>query len=476
MVHDFDLDLMADALEGIPSPGMSPIRQAMAFSKDQYGFLDESWRELGDTFAWELPGEVPFIVLAHPEDIKKVFALRPESIFSGDLAFHGNLGERCLLFADGERHRQDRSLISPSLHGKLLESYGPNMLECMQSAVDAWEPGKTLRLQDELSDVTLQVIIRCVLGAEDARELEMRELVLKWVEELYAPWLHMVAAVWGLKRARLFLERKTDERFAGRRGWLPFPGRKSTGLKARFMHLLVDDIERCRASDVGGREDVLARVAAATYDDGEPMDVRTVIDQLTLLFSAGHETTAKSVGWVLRDVIERPELLARLRDELDERFGSGPLEPNACRTLPLLNSVIKESMRLTPVATGVSRKLLAPLELRGHTLAPGMIPSPSNYLAHRHPDYWGRPDEFIPERFIDNKPAPHVYFPFGGGRRRCLGATFAEFEMPILLAPILRRADLGFPAGVEIRPVFGGVTLGPSDGLPLEVGAVRPRA
>jgi cytochrome P450 len=352
------------------------------------------------------------------------------------------------------------------------------MLECAQTAIDGWKPGSTLLLQDELTEVTVRIITRCVLGADEGEEREerLRHLVTDWLHSVLTPGLFAFGSLVGLNKMRRYLERKTDERLEESHGMCPYPGRKSTGLKAEFMRMLIEDVERCRSEGIGNRDDVLARVSAASYEGEGMMNIRTVVDQLTLLFSAGHETTAKSIGWILRDITERPTLAAQLKAEVEEHFGDRAIEPLKCRELPLLNSVIRESMRLTPVTTMVQREITEPIEIRDHTLATGTVVAPSNYLAHRHADFWERPDEFIPDRFIGLKPPPYVYFPFGGGGRKCLGATFAEFEMPILLAPILRRVDLSAVPDVEITPVYGGVTLGPSDGLPMKVDAVRGRA
>jgi cytochrome P450 len=474
MKPEVDPQSMKSMMASVPSPGISPLRQALQIGRHQLEFLRQNRATHGDVFSLEIPNEPPRVVLGHPLDIKEIFALRPERYYSADQSTHANIGERCVLFADDERHRSDRSLLSPPLHGQFLEGYGPHMLECTESAIDRWLPGTQLLLQEELGHITLRVITRCVLGAdEEPHQERLHALITEWAEHIYSQSLFTVASLVGLNRMRRFLERKTNERREERHGLCPYPGRKSTGLKAEFMTILEEDVEQCRKERAEGRDDVLARIAVATYEDGELMDMHTVLDQLTLLFSAGHETTAKSLGWAVRDILERPTLLSRLREEIADHFGDGPMDPSACRRLPLLNSVIKESMRLHPVTALVQRELTEPLELRELTLVTGTVAVPSNYLAHRHPDYWERPDDFVPERFIDLKPPPHVYFPFGGGRRKCLGATFAEFEMPIVLAAILRRVDLAFVPGVAIEPVYGGVTIGPSNGLPLKVEAVR---
>jgi len=240
--------------------------------------------------------------------------------------------------------------------------------------------------------------------------------------------------------------------------------------------MLTQDVHRCRAEAGNRRTDVLATLARARYEDGEPMDVGTIVDQLTLLFSAGHETTAKSLCWAILDVIRRPEIGPRIRRELDEHFGGAAPDPSHCAELPYLNAVIQESMRLTPVTTVLQREITAPLEIGGFVLPAGVVVAPSNYLAQRHPSVWSDPDAFQPARFLDGKKhAPYEYFPFGGGRRRCLGAAFAALEMPILLAAVLRRFDLRLAPRSNTTPRYGGVTIGPADGLRVVVERAQPR-
>jgi cytochrome P450 len=464
-----DSDAHHRMLAAVPGPRRSPWRQALDFGSDQYSFLQRGWRQWGDIFSFRIPGEPPRLIVAAPQEIKKVFALKPEDYFSGDPSMHVNFGESCILLNDGERHRRDRQLLTPPLHGEMLKSYGRLMLDAVNQAIDGWRRGQALRLHDALAEVTLHIITRCILGAVDTeRELGLRALVREWLEVTLSPAMFTIGSLVGLNRMRRYLERQTNTQLrAGLAARLPALGRRSARLKARFMTMLIDDIERCRRDGAAGRTDVLALVAEARYEDGERMDVRTVVDQLTLLLAAGHETTAKSVCWAMLDVLGRPDVHARLRDELQAAFGpSGAIVPERCAELPYLNAVIKESMRLKPVTTVLQREITRPIELGGYHIPAGVVVAPSNYLAQRHPSVWEAADEFRPERFLDGRhPAPYEYFPFGGGRRRCLGVAFASFEMPILLAALLWRTELRLVDGSDRSPRFSGVTIGPADGL-----------
>jgi cytochrome P450 len=288
-----------------------------------------------------------------------------------------------------------------------------------------------------------------------------------------------VGSIVGLTRMRRYLERFTELWLHHPRqaAWVRLPGRTSARLKAEFTRLLIDDIRRCRAASGRDRTDVLALVAASRYEDGAPMPEQTVVDQLTLLLSAGHETTAKSLCWALADVLARPAVLVRIRAELNEAFGAGPIVPARCRDLAYLNAVLKESMRLRPVTTVLQRELTRPMAIGGHEIPAGVVVAPCNYLAQRHPSCWEEATRFQPERFLERAaPSPSEYFPFGGGRRRCLGVEFALFEMPIILATLLRRADLRLAPHSDHAPRYGGITIGPADGVRVIVNQVRPAA
>jgi cytochrome P450 len=454
---------IAAMLRELPGPALSPMRQALAFARDQYRFLDEHRRALGDVFSFRIPGEPPRVIVGAPAEIKKVLALRPEDYYSADPSMHVNIGESCVLFADGQRHQRDRQLLAPPLHGEMLSGFGDTIVRTTQAAVARWKPGSEIVLHEAAASVTLEIITRCILGAEaPERAARLRELMRAWLEVTLSPAMFALGSLVGLNRMRRWLEARSL-REQGQRSRLPYPGRHSVQLKAELMTLLAEDVEACRRG-TDGRTDVLALLARARHEDGEPMPTRTAVDQLVLLMMAGHETTAKTLCWAVLDVLRRPAVLTRIRAELE-----GGVTPARVRELPYLNAVIKESMRLTPVTTVLQRELTRPIELGGHTIPAGVLVVPSNYLAQRHEATWGDPLAFRPERFLEaaRPPAPHEYFPFGGGRRRCLGAEFAGFELPLMLATLLERAELALVARADHRPRYGGITIGPADGLRL---------
>jgi cytochrome P450 len=207
----------------------------------------------------------------------------------------------------------------------------------------------------------------------------------------------------------------------------------------------------------------------ARDEAGEPMGDQELRDQMYTLLMAGHETTATSLAWAIYHVLTRPDVLERIRAELADVVGGGPIEPSHVGRLPYIDAVIKETARLTPVITDTGRLLRVPMRLGDRDLPAGVIAMASIYLAHRRPDLWTDPDRFDPDRFLDSRTSPYVFLPFGGGERRCIGAAFANYEMKIVLAQLLSRVDLRLRDGYRPRPLKRAVTVGPSGGVPVSL-------
>jgi cytochrome P450 len=233
--------------------------------------------------------------------------------------------------------------------------------------------------------------------------------------------------------------------------------------------LLLAEIARRRVDGTAGRTDILSLLVEARDERGEPMRDEELLDELFTLLMAGHETTATSLAWVFWHLLGHPGVVQKLRGELHAVAGGDGLAPEQVARLEYLDAVIKESARLTPVATAVIRRLLRPARIGGHDLPAGINVSLSIYGIHHRADLWPDPERFDPDRFVGARPAPHTYFPFGGGVRRCIGAAFATYEMKVVLAEVLSRVELGVAPGYRMRPVLRTITVAPSRGMPVVV-------
>jgi cytochrome P450 len=167
-------------------------------------------------------------------------------------------------------------------------------------------------------------------------------------------------------------------------------------------------------------------------------------------------------------LLAHPETIARARDEL-AAAGPPPLDPQSVTRLEYLDAICRETLRLTPIVPLVGRRLARPMRIGGIDLPAGVVAAPCIYLTHRRPDRWPEPERFRPERFLESKPTPYEFLPFGGGVRRCLGMAFALVEMKIVLAEVLSRVELREAPGYQVRVVRRSVTLAPSQGMPVVV-------
>src|SRR5204862_1141483 len=202
--------------------------------------------------------------------------------------------------------------------------------------------------------------------------------------------------------------------------------------------------ERRRAGDLEERDDILSLLLQARHEDGSPMSDIELRDELMTLLVAGHETTANALAWAIERLIRHPDKLDRLAEETK----TGETE--------YVDAVITETLRLRPVISLVARRLKEPVEIGGWALPAGATVAPSIYLVHRRPDIYPDPERFVPERFLDNSPGTYTWIPFGGGIRRCLGASFAMFEMKVVIPEILRRVEIeaaGPPETVRRRAI-----------------------
>jgi cytochrome P450 len=208
----------------------------------------------------------------------------------------------------------------------------------------------------------------------------------------------------------------------------------------------------------------------ARDEEGRPLSEDEVHDELVTLLAAGHETTATSLAWTLRWLLPDRDLLGRLREEIATACG----DPQKIARLELLDATVKESLRLQPVIPMVGRVLQEPARIGTLDLDAGGVVAPSIYLVHRRPALYPDPERFRPERFLGWKPSPWEFLPFGGGLRRCIGATFAIYEMKMVLAALLPRVEMRLDAK-RVPTVRRGVTIMPGGGLPVVVTARRSR-
>ena len=427
--------------------------------------LDELSARYGHVFSVRLPRlPQPMVFFTEPSAVRDIWTGDPEVLRAGEsnVLLRPILGDHSLLLLDGERHLRERRLLLPPFHGERMRAYGEAMRDATVHAMASWPVGRVFPVHPPMQAITLEVIMRTILGV-DARAESLRAALVRWTE----------LGTSRLGNAMLFL---TPPEYVDRVRKL------SLGRWGRFLpwaHLnraqqetdrrVRDLIAARRREGTAGRQDVLSMLIDARDEQGQPMTDDELRDEMLTLLLAGHETTATTLAWTLHHLIEHPEWLARVRAEVREVVGAGPVQPDHAEKLVLLDAAIKETLRLTPIVPLVGRRLARAATIGGVALPPGATAVAAIYLVHRRPDLWPEPTRFDPSRFVGKKLDPTHYFPFGGGTRRCLGMAFASYEMRIVLATILARFDVAAAPGARIELVRRGVTLAPSGGMPIIV-------
>jgi cytochrome P450 len=410
-------------------------------------------RRYGETFTMRLAGLPPFVVFTNPADIKEIFTGNPEIFHAGSAnsVLKPILGRSSLLLLDGERHMKERRLMMPSFHGERMHAYARIMEEAADRAIDRWPVGAPFSLHTEMQEITLDVIVRTVFGmSEGAAKDELRRSLVNMLSFGERPALLLLVGADGELRWRDWHERLG--RFSP---WASFR-RTIDEVDGRLLSEI-----RARRTSGGEGDDVLSMLLGARGDDGELMSDEQLVAEMKTLLVAGHETTATALTWTVLELQRHPAVLERLAREIesgDETY---------------LDAVVKESLRLRPIVPMVGRRLQAAASIAGRSYPAGTVLTPNIYLTHRNPRVWKDPERFAPERFLDWKPNPYEFLPFGGGVRRCIGLAFALFEMKRVLARMVKRTRLRLAPGYRPRLVRRGITFAVAKGLPVVLDA-RP--
>lgn len=447
-------------------PRAALVHAAAAGVDFQWYFRRRRARD-GDPFLVPFPGLGEAVFTGTPEGAREVFRAPLDALVPPrPNPIEPLVGTASLILTGGERHRRDRALLAPALHGSRVRGYGELIAESVRAEVDRWRPGSVIDAGSAATAITLRVILEAVFGVG---------------AEHRPAYIAAIGAFLGSFSGPLMLAPVLRRGLFGLAPWDRF-----VAARERLDHLLLADIAerrdesarvrrdgsaRRRHSGAAGErrdgapgEDIASTLLGTRYDDGSTISDRDLCDQLRTLLVAGHETTANTLVWALLRVHREPAVLHRLREELRE---AGPdAAPEELLRLPYLDAVCQETLRLHPAVPIVLRRLTTPFTLRGVPLAPDAIMGVAVPLLHSDPAVWSEPDRFRPERFLDRRYTPFEFAPFGGGHRRCVGAALADAELRIALATIVGRTRLRLAPPLDHgrlpRALPRGIATGPS--------------
>ncbi len=432
-----------------PGPPLPPAVQAAVLWRYWPRFVAACRRRYGSVFTLRVSQLGTIVYLSDPAEIKKVFAGDAATYHAGEAnsMLAGLLGPASVLVVDDEVHRDRRRLMLEPFTRDAVARQTQIMADIAAADIAGWPVGTSFPVAPRMSKITLEVILRTVIGASDpARLAALREVM---------PRLLNLSAFQLLSITSPDLQKR-----------LPWRGvRRRIDQADRLLYAEIAD--RRADPDLASRSDALAMLVRAADQDGRTMTDSELRDQLMTLLVAGHDTTATGLAWALERLTRHPAVLARAV-EAAESSAAGDPEGDE-----YLDAVAKETLRIRPVVFDVGRVLKRPVDIAGYHLPAGVMVVPGVGLVHADDRIYPDAERFDPDRMVGATLSPTTWLPFGGGARRCLGATFAMAEMRVVLREVLRRVELVPTGAGGERQRVKHVILTPDRGGLIEVARLR---
>jgi len=433
--------------QGPKSPAWLQNVQLMA---NFLGYLEEAGKRYGDIYTIEFLGK-PTVFVSNPDGIKKIFTNTKEITAPGELnqvtiPLTGNKG---MLALDGLHHKHMRKLLMPAFHGSQIQAYGQSICEITKRVMSQQAIAKPFLACPIIEDITLEVILKAVLGLEEGeRYQQLKQLIPSVLNFSLSPLM------------ALFFSFPVLQKDLGR--WSPWG--HLLDLRHQLDQLLYAEISDCRQQANPSRTDVVSLLVSARDEAGEPLTNQDIRDMLLSLLYAGQDASATATAWSLYWVHKNPAVREKLLTELDS-LGESP-DPMSIARLPYLSAVCNEALRLYPTQVFTfPRKVESSIEVGGFLLSPGTVLIVNIYQTHHHEDLYPEPKQFKPERFLERQFSPYEFLPFGGGDRGCIGVALVLFEMKLVLATIVSSYQLALADKRPEQPKCKGILFPPANGL-----------
>lgn len=435
-----------------PGPGGTDLlRRLRRMRGDVLAEYFDARQTFGDVVHYRA-GKYSFYLVSHPHDIQTIlrdsYRNFRKGIFNEPLK--PLLGQG-LLTSEGDFWLRQRRLAQPAFHRRQLQQFAGLMVDAANRVVEKWRPiaasQEPLDVTRDMNALTLQIAGQALFGTQTtALAEELQQAFTVALEHINYHSTHPFALP----------------------DWVPTPGNRRYNRAVERLDAAVTHIIRARRESGGSSEDLLGLLMAARDEEtGETMTDRQLRDEVITFLLAGHETTANALSWTWYLLARHPEHARRLREELDAVLDGRPPALDDLPRLPFTRMVLEESLRLFPPVVVIPRQANAAAEIGGYAIPADMGVIISQYVVHRHPDFWPDPEQFRPERHTPEQSAARhrfAYLPFGAGPRQCIGNEFALMEGQLALATIAQAYELELVeeqrVGLEVA-----VTLRPRDGL-----------
>lgn len=434
-----------------PGPKAPVFLQLLQWVSDPIKVMETSHTTYGDPFNLKFFKNKPFIFISNPDTIKEILSQDQKQFLSGK----GNdillplVGEHSILLTDETTHTRQRKLIFPPFHGEKINYYGEVIAKITEKIAQTWTKEKPFSIRPSMQEITLEVIIQTVFGiAEGARYQELKTRLMKSLE----------LAGGSVLRSSLLFFPLLQQDFPGS-PWRNFVKRQQS-----INELLQAEIDERRNSEEESGNDILSLLLSARDEEGNPMGDEELRNQLMTLLFAGHETTATALTWAFYWIHKLPEVREKLLAELESVSDTSNIKE--LNNLSYLDAVCKEVLRIYPVAIVTFPRITKDtLVIGNYEYPPDTVLAPCIYLLHHREEIYPNSKQFKPERFLEREFSPYEFMPFGGGSRRCIGDVFAQMEMKIVIATVLKNYQLTLAEKKPVKPVRRGVTVAPAGGV-----------
>jgi cytochrome P450 len=393
-----------------PGPSLPLPLQTAWVHRDVAGFFDENLRRYGDIFTIRVYPIGAAVVVADPDSAKQVLLADEGAFRAGEV---NQLAEPLFgptsVFVKDDRddHLRARRFLLAPFHGERITRYAERIAAIARREIETWPEGKKIAIHPGMQAITMEVILRIIFGVADEPridEIRRRLVAMRAPADsvILFPWLRRNLGPWS-------------------------PWARFLRHRAKIDELIYEEIRRGRADpDLTDRDDILALLLAAKDANGRPMPDNEVRDMLMSLALAGYETTTAALAWTVERLAWHPRALNKLRASLNAGEDT------------YLDAVIRETLRVRPPLWHLGRRLSRDTPIKGYTIPAGTVVVLPLLTVHRRADLYPQPLAFHPERHIEGKPPSYGWIPFGGGVRRCIGASFAPFEIRLVLRELLR--------------------------------------
>ncbi|MFD1603863.1 cytochrome P450 [Flavobacterium artemisiae] len=407
-------------------------------------FHKKYFERFGDSFSIRI-GYSKYIVLSRDNEIAEYILVKNQKNYNKSkfqsVYLSKYLGNG-LLTSDGDFWLKQRRLIQPAFHKQKMNLLVANINKTISLEIDHLEEGKTIDIFPVMSQLAFNVVAKSLFELSISEDKLVR---IKFIIEEVQKFL--------VKEIRL-----PHKAF-----WFSLSGQVKKHLKlAEENDKIIQGIIEDRNSSKAAFNDLLNMLMETRYEDtGEGMSMKQLIDEIKVLFIAGHETTANALTFTLHLLGRNPEVQQKIFDEITAIESETDNIIEQLQKMVYTTAVLNESMRLYPPAWITDRQNVEDDSLAQFNIKKGTLIGISFFELHRNPKYWNNPDEFIPERFLgDQKKLSMPYFyPFGAGPRMCIGAGFAMYEMCLAITQIVKKYEIkAEKAAIEFNPL---VTLKP---------------